>query len=158
MSPHINPPLLPTPVVSVSIDPSTLRESRSYQMWVDLVARIDPISRRATISGEIHTYLPLADVGSFTDDLVTYKLLKYYIMSMKDMGQAERLRAVRFRPKMAETYTSAPYLIPELSRSLLTMLRLLERRKYPIIWKEGKHGYLIDCSGKIERRWDLDPF
>ncbi len=97
-------------------------------------------------SWRVWTLIKLKDDEQLMHDLMARKLGEWYRMDVHAISSNTR---IMLEFGMKETCTD----IPVARRDLL---RFLTVRKLPIIWKEGKHGYEIDRSGRIHRKWRLN--
>lgn len=96
----------------------------------------------------IMTYVPVDIVADCSQWFVDSGLLKRFDMNTQPLPSCNEL-AVIFSPKEI-----APLLNLHARRMLL---KYLHQNDMKIIWKEDRHGYEIDSSGHIERKWPLMP-
>lgn len=128
---------------------------REYKYYIDLSVRAPSVEKReAAIRGVIYTVIERELVGDFASGLSTRNLLTPFRMRMKGLTVGTSSKAwVELIPRLGP-----PFPMQDSIRDLRSLLDFLHSSKLPIIWKEGKHGYLVDPNGTIERKWNLDPF
>lgn len=94
----------------------------------------------------VWTLIRLSEDEEITRDFMSRKLGECYGMNVHPIESNRRIM-LEFAPK------SVPMDMQAMRRDLL---RFLSGRKLPIIWKEGRHGYEINTSGTIHRKWKLN--
>ncbi len=94
----------------------------------------------------VWTLIKLKDDEEITRDFMGRKLGECFSMGVHPISSNQRIM-LEFAPK------DVPMDVPVMRRDLL---RFLTARKLPIIWKEGRHGYQINRSGTIDRKWKLN--
>lgn len=123
--------------------------------WVEYYDRVDirPVDRgngKSPLRGIIHTHVTKNGLNALSDGLMTRALLTYFDMAMKPFIDGKRVW-VTLTPKSDMVLIGA-------SIGLATLLMFLSINKYPIVWKEDKHGYEIDDHGNVKRKWSLNPY
>lgn len=96
---------------------------------------------------QIMTFVSPKEADGMGVGLMERGLHKAFNMSLKPLKSLS-LICVVLRPVMQKTEA-------ENCRSRRALIAHLHRQKLRIVWKEDRHGYEIDVSGRIIRQWEL---
>lgn len=90
------------------------------------------------------TFFPSRFERNITQDLYALGLLESFYFDVNNLSSSPKVCHVTFAPASKGNPSERRHL-----------LRYLESKKYPIIWKEDNFGYEIDGAGRISKKWNL---
>lgn len=95
----------------------------------------------------ILTFLTEKQDSTLVGNLSRSKLLDKFKMETRQIGTGNKV-GLTFHPLATNS--------KERADTRRRLIRCLSRNHLPVIWKEGKYGYEINKSGRIERTWKLN--
>ncbi len=83
------------------------------------------------------------ECSALVDEMMEHLILKDFVLDVQSLPGGRNFR-ITFDPND-----------PRSRRARRNLLRFLAKHKTPIVWKECRHGYEINQSGRILRKWPL---
>ncbi len=120
-------------------------------VYHDYTGQVDfRLSAKPGIKWRVWTLLKIKDDVAFSTGLGERKLFNQFHLNLHTLNSNSRMM-VEFIPQAYESEDEA-------SEARRKLLAYLTKKHLPIIWKEGKHGYQIDRTGRIlnGRKWRLN--
>lgn len=97
---------------------------------------------------QVSTLVDMEKALTFSKGMAEYHLFDKYSMDEHVLRSVDKA-LMTFRPR--KTLNEAGR-----TKARRALLKFLTKVKLRVIWKEGHHGYQIDRSGRIFRKWRLN--
>ncbi len=131
------------------------KQLRFYEYFIDFTPdKIDINGIMPCIRGNIMTFIPKSEFGTFSNEILKRKIIDTFHMKMIPL-KTGKLCLVCLQAR-CRGFDHIPFTPEKIKQGLLSLLELLNIDRRMIVWKEDGMGYLINKDGCISKSWLLN--